>query len=204
MLYKYQALILELAKKENIAELTLQEIATKSGIGTVSKQLIAFHIEKLKKKGYLNAQGQVMQQNPTLVSVPFYGSANAGPSTFLAEDQVQGYLKVSKSLLDMPTDGIFCIRASGNSMNKECVDGKPIKDGDYLIAKKIIKPEENDVVITLVEGLVNIKIYKKIDNKTVVLISNSTENYPPIYLTPKDNPHIAGKVVKVLGAVDII
>ena len=203
MLHTNQSKILELAKRMNLDDLTLQEIAQHSGIGEASKQLIAFHIEKLKKKGYLNAQGQIMRQNPTLVSVPFYGSANAGPSTFLAEDQVQGYLKVSKSMLNMRTDGIFCIRASGNSMNKECVDGKPIKDGDYLIVKKIQKPETNDVIVTLVEGLVNIKVFKKLDDNTVVLISNSTENYPPIYLTPKDNPHIAGKVVKVLGAVDI-
>jgi SOS-response transcriptional repressor LexA len=60
------------------------------------------------------------------------------------------------------------------------------------------------VIITLVEGLVNIKKYKKIDAHTVALISNSSELYPPIYLTAKDNPQIVGKVIKVLAAADII
>ncbi len=204
MLHSNQNKILELAKKVNLADLTLQQIAKQAGIDGASNQLISFHIEKLKKKGYLNAQGQLMEQNPSLLSIPFFGTANAGPATFLADDHIQGYVKVSKSLLGSDTCDCFSIKASGNSMNREKIDGKQIKDGDYLIVKKTNQVQDNDVIITLVEGLVNIKKYKKIDAHTVALISNSSELYPPIYLTAKDNPQIVGKVIKVLAAADII
>lgn len=204
MLHTNQSKILELAKKVNLADLTLQQIAKQADIQGASNQLISFHIEKLKKKGYLNAHGQLMEQNTSLLSVPFFGSANAGPATFLADEHVQGYVKVSKSLLGSGVCDCFSIKASGNSMNREEVGGKQIKDGDYLIVKKTNQAEDNDIVITLVEGLVNIKKYKKIDAHTVALISNSSESYPPIYLTAKDNPQIVGKVIKVLGAADII
>lgn len=204
MLHPNQSKILELAKKVDLGDLTLQQIAIQSGIKNASSQLISFHIEKLKKKGYLNAHGQPMKQNPALLSIPFFGTANAGPATFLADDHIQGYVKVSRSLLGSGTCDCFSIKASGNSMNREEIGGIQIKDGDYLIVKKTHQVQDNDVVITLVEGLVNIKKYKKVDTNTVALISNSSETYPPIYLTAKDNPLIIGKVIKVLAAADII
>lgn len=203
MLHINQSKILELAKKVNLSDLTLQEIAFQSGIGKVSSQLISFHIEKLKKKGFLTPDGKVLRQGSELIAVPYYGAANAGPATFLADDKIQGYIKVSKSLLNDHKNNIYSIKASGNSMNKEKIDGREIKDGCYLIAEKISYPKENDVVITVVEGLVNIKKYKKIDNNTIALISNSTENYPPIFLTPEDSPYVVGKVIKVLGSTDV-
>jgi SOS-response transcriptional repressor LexA len=204
MLHTNQAKILELAKKISLSELTLQEIALQSGIGKASNQLISFHVEKLKKKGYLNADGLAVQQNSSLISIPFYGAANAGPATFFADDKVQGYIKVSKSLLKGgDANDVFSIKVSGNSMNLELIGSSPIENGDYLIVKKNHHPEDKDVVVTIVEGLVNVKKYRRIDDNTVCLISNSTEEYPPIYLTPEDNPYVMGKVVKVLKPASV-
>lgn len=203
MLHINQSRILELAKKVNLSNLTLQQIAIRSGIGKASNQLISFHIEKLKKKGFLNPDGRVAEKNSGLIAIPYYGMANAGPATFLAEDNIQGYIKVSKSLFVGQRTNIFSIKTSGNSMNKEKIDGRVINDGDYLIAEKIYFPKNGDVVVTVAEGLVNIKKYKKIDNNTIALISNSTEDYPPIFLTPEDNPYIVGKIIKVLGNTEI-
>ncbi|MFA6005654.1 MAG: S24 family peptidase [Patescibacteria group bacterium] len=202
MLHKNQVKILELAKSINLAELTLQEIASHAKIEKASKQLIAFHIDKLKKKGFLTPDGKVIDQDSKLIAIPFFGAANAGPATLLADDQIQGYIKVSKSMLGKHNN-IFSIKVTGNSMNKEKIEGKEIKDGSYLVVEKLSNPKPNDVVVTVVEGLVNIKKYRKIDDSTIALISNSSEEYPPIFLTQKDNPYIVGKVIQVLGNADM-
>src|SRR3989338_8124492 len=44
------------------------------------------------------------------ISLPIVGSANCGPADIFAEENIEGYLKISKSLLNR-RDGLFVIRA---------------------------------------------------------------------------------------------
>lgn len=52
--------ILNLAKQEDISRLSLDELAEKSGMGVVSRQLISFHIRKLKEWGFLDGGRKIV------------------------------------------------------------------------------------------------------------------------------------------------
>src|SRR3989344_3138078 len=62
------------------------------------------------------------------ISLPIVGAGNCGPADIFAEENIEGYLKVSKSLLPR-RDGLFVIRAEGDSMNRASFHGKSIESG---------------------------------------------------------------------------
>jgi hypothetical protein len=75
------------------------------------------------------------QKPARLLSIPILGSANCGPADLLADQNLEGYLRVSLTLVGShrSSSRLFAIRAVGSSMNKTSVDGKAIEEGDYLI-----------------------------------------------------------------------
>lgn len=66
--------------------------------------------------------------------VPVYGLASAGDALAFAEDNIDGYLRISESILaPSPKAKLFAVKTLGDSMNKE-----GINDGDYVIFEKKI------------------------------------------------------------------
>ncbi|NTU46335.1 hypothetical protein HGA88_01795 [Candidatus Roizmanbacteria bacterium] len=199
-----QQKLLNLAKSVSLKNMTLRQIGDQVGI--LNPQNVKFHLQKLVDRGFLTSDYQLSSSVPTnLVAVPIYGSANCGPATFIAQDNIQGYLKVSPSIVSSGRN-LFSLKAVGNSMNEAKVEGKyQIREGDYIIADSSKRPNNSEYGVIVNEGLVNIKkikINENTDPKTVALISESTENFPPIILTVEDFENglvdIVGKVVKVI------
>lgn len=98
------------------------------------------------------------------------------------------------------TKNLFAVKASGDSMNKANIDGEVIENGDYVvISKGSISIKNGDYVLSIIDDKANIKRFFRDKNGNIVLISESTREYPPIYITPEDSSYIVnGKVVKVI------
>jgi SOS-response transcriptional repressor LexA len=182
-----------------------------------SPQKIKHHLLQLQKRGFLTidrAKG-LMARTPTqpgwakgllestsrIFSIPVVGTANCGPATIFAEQNFQGFLKVSSKLVGRSKPaGLYAIKADGSSMNRAQIDGRRIEDGDYiLIDSKSRDAKTGDVVLAIVDGRATVK--KFIDDHTngqIVLMAESSFDYAPIYLHEDDDFTINGKAVGVI------
>ena len=216
-MHPIQSKLLELSKQENLAKLTLREMAKLIGMPNESPQKIKHHLLQLQKKGFVSidrTKGVMETSSPTpswangllkkasqLFSIPIVGTANCGPATIFAEQNFQGFLKVSSKLIgrSMPT-GLFAIKADGSSMNRAQIGEKSIEDGDYVIVNSHDRtPKTGDVVLAIIDNNVTIKRF--IDdrqNGQIVLRADSSFDYEPIYLHPDDSFDINGKVIGVI------
>jgi SOS-response transcriptional repressor LexA len=123
--------------------------------------------------------------------------ANAGTALTYADQYIEGYLKVSKSIVR--DKNVFAVQISGTSMNKAKVNNKTINDGDFVLVEKRETYDYNDKVLVIIDGLATVKIYRKFDDDNIVLAPDSTDKkHKPIFLTSEDNFVIDGKVVEVL------
>lgn len=212
-----QEKLLQLSKKENLAKLSLREMASGIGMPSESPQKIKHHLMQLQKKGFLNidrAKGMMertavapgwakglLQKTYNLFSIPVIGTANCGPATIFAEQNFQSFLKISSKLIgrSKPT-GLYAIKASGSSMNRAEMNGKRIEDGDYAIIDSRDKvPQTGDVVVAIIDNKGTIKRF--VDDKKngqIILKADSSFDYEPIYLHPDDDFSISGKVIGII------
>ncbi len=197
-------------------------------IGVNSPATVHQHLSTLEGKGFLSReksqprsitvlapweQGSFTGQKPELIespygntvgldsiSLPIVGSANCGPADILAEENIEGYLKVSKSLLNR-RDGLFVVRASGNSMNKADFFGKTIENGDFVIIDSLDRnAKHGDYVLSIIDGCANLKkfIIDRNGQKLLVSESKSKKDYKPIFLHDADDFMINGKIISVI------
>jgi len=205
-MHKIQQNLLELSKTKNLGQMTLREIGEL--IGEKFPQKIKHHLNQLEKKGFLKIAkhtNTILRTEPgkiaktSLLSIPILGTADCGPATFYADTNFEGYLKISSALLKR-NKGVFAIRASGLSMNRANIGDKNIEDGDYLIVESSNKkPKNGDVVVSVFDGLANIKKFHwDQENNRVVLLSQSTKDFPPIFIHEDDDFNITGYVTQVV------
>jgi repressor LexA len=205
-MHKLQEEILKAVDNKNLIGVTLREIG--DIIGEKFPQKVKHHINQLEKKGLIKydkankslsrvKHGKI--QNSDLQSVPIVGTANCGPATIFANENIEGYLKISKNILSKCSN-IFAIKAQGLSMNNAKVDGKTIEDGDFLIVDSDYRnPKNGDIILSVIDDMANIKKYIWDDiNNQIALMSESTQDIPPIYIHEDDNFMINGKVVQVI------
>lgn len=206
-MHQLQEKILALAKKEQISKKTLREIGLK--IGEEHPQKIKHHLTQLINKGFLqideNGNYFVVEKGPnkttdSLISIPILGSANCGPAVLYANECLEGYLKISKTLVPKNHD-LFILRADGMSLNKASINGSSIEDGDYLVIDRSNKDIHNgDYVLSIIDGVANVKkYYYDSQTNSVSLISESTYNIPPILIDPHEsNYYVNGKVIRII------
>ena len=151
---------------------------------------------KLVKKGYSTAS-----LSP-IYSLPVVGSANCGPATIFAEQNISQYLKVSSSMLPRNKSNLYALIADGDSMNTAKVGetGKTIESGDFVLVDSENKNYKNgDIVVGVIDGMATIKRFKegKIHNR-IVLEADSTGKYLPIFIHEGDDFQLSGKVVGII------
>ena len=182
-----------------------------------SPQKIKHHLLQLQKRGFLviDRERGVMDRTPSkpswaqglvhkttrLFSIPIVGTANCGPATIFAEQNFQGFLRLSSRLVgrSKPT-GLFAIKADGASMNRADIGGKKIEDGDFVIVNSEDKvPRSGDVVLTIVDDRATIKRYiDDRENGQIILKADSSYDYEPIYLHSDDSFSINGKIISII------
>ncbi len=205
-MHALQEKLLSISDRINIGVMSLRAIGKL--VGEDHPEKIRHHLRQLEKRGLVNfdpkhGKIKVVKQgiikNTDLVIVPILGSANCGPAALYARENIEGYLKISNKLLRKNND-IFAIQASGFSMNKASVNGRTIEDGDYCIINARDKsPRNGDYVLAVIDETTNIKKYiEDAPNKQIVLVSESTKSYPPIYIHPDDKFIINGKVIQII------
>lgn len=143
----------------------------------------------------------ILPSGNQLVSIPVLGVADCGPATKVADESDLGKITISTQLLDTKKyDTLYAIQASGESMNSTSIKGRPINDGDYVVVDRSkVSPRNGDCVVAIVDGLANIKRFYQ-EQDRIVLASESTENYDPIFVTFEDQSDslIGGTVIQVI------
>ena len=207
-MHELQTKLLKLIGKMDFSKESLRSIAKR--VGEKYPQKIKHHLVQLEKHGLISVDWQnkrIKKTNPgknigsPLLSIPIVGTANCGPATIFADQNIEGFVKVSKVILGLKAIGdFFAIRASGNSMNRAKIHGRSIENGDLVIVDPKQKtPDNGDYVLSIIDNVANIKKFSKDKkNKQVVLQSVSTEDYPPIYIDPREDYFVSGKVIYVI------
>jgi len=216
-MHPIQEKLLKLSKKENLAKLSLRDMAQGVGMPKESPQKIKHHLLQLQKKGFLSidrAKGMMsrassepdwakglLHKASRLFSIPIIGTANCGPATVFAEQNFEGFLRASSKLVGRPKPtGLYAVKADGASMNRAEIKGKRIEDGDYVIVDSEDKSvDTGDVVLAIIDSKATVKRF--IDdcaNGQIVFMADSSYDYAPIYLHPSDDFSISGKVVGII------
>lgn len=195
----------------NIGSYSLRTIADKIGVPD-KPQIVKYHLQKLEEAGLIAMnleqgvikpvkKGFVKSTINTVFSLPVVGSANCGPATIFAEQNIQQYLKVSSSMLPYNKKELYALIADGSSMNKAEVEaGKTIESGDFVLVDSGYKSYKNgDIVVAVIDGLATIKRYRlDKENDRIVLEADSKEKYLPIFIHAEDDFQLSGKVVGII------
>ena len=205
-----QKALLELSKTYDLSQLSYWKIARL--VGVTHAQTIKYHLQQLEKKGLISIDKesgvvekikQGVSRMSGLVAIPVYGAADCGSPTKLADNYIQGHIRVSSTLVPYKK-GLFAVVADGHSMNKAKVgrSKRNIEPGDYVIVDGDVKtPENGTYVLSVIDALANIKkFHLDEESKQVVLASESTKDYPPIYISEEeiDTYVLSGKVIEVI------
>ncbi len=212
-----QEKLLELSKSKNLASLSLREMAKCIDLPNESPQKIKHHLLQLQKRGFLTIDRikgtmertslepsyvkGLLKKTANLFSIPIIGIANCGPANIFAEQNFQGFLRISSKLIgrSKPT-GLYAIKTDGSSMNRANINGKSIEDGDFVIVDSDDKnAETGNIVLAIIDNKATIKRFvDDRNNGQIVLKADSSFDYEPIYLHPEDDFFINGKVINVI------
>ena len=192
-------------KGENPTGYALHKKLSAQGVRDSLKSIIQV-VEALEKKDLIKRDEKkriylVENDNYASVgnifSIPVYGLASCGEALAYAEDNVDGYLQISKSLFRKAKPAkLFAVKALGDSMNKE-----NINDGDYIVFEKFQNQSdiEGKIVVAVINGMATIKRFKKVGGGIIGLFPNSeNKSHQPIFIHNSDSVLIAGVFKKVL------
>ncbi len=205
-MHTLQEKLLKVIDDKNIGGLTLRQIG--GLIGEKLPQKVKHHLSQLERKGFIlidrkNKNIRRISNNAKtggiFISIPIVGAANCGPATIYADQNIEGYLKISKQLAPNKKS-VFALRAEGNSLNKANVGGKNVESGDFIIVdSENTSPRDGDYVVSVIDSMANIKKYRlDKENHRIALLSESTQEYSPIFIHESDDFRTSGKVVGVV------
>jgi repressor LexA len=106
--HRIQEQLLQLAAQTNLGAFSLRDIGEMIG-----PQKIKHHLNQLEKRGLIRVDrasrtiektasrtAPGLLTNARLLMVPLLGSANAGPALLFADQNIEGYLKISSTFLE--------------------------------------------------------------------------------------------------------
>ncbi len=85
-------------------------------------------------------------------------------------------------------------------MNQANINGKNIEEGDFIIVDSEQKsPESGHYVVSVIDEVANIKKFvPDRKNKRIILQSESSKEYLPIFIHEDDKYEVSGRVVGVI------
>jgi len=169
---------------------------------------VTHHMNQLIKRGDLVLSGNKLIPSIRLAAgfftVPVMGEADCGEATKFANGNIIDNIVISPSLVKSKyPERLYSLIARGDSMNKAKVNGENIEDGDFVLVEKIdgYMPKQNDIVVSNIGGLANIKKFHRETNRIVLLPDSYRGDYYPIFIDSNDEFSVEGKVVGVVKAV---
>ncbi len=192
-------------KRENPTSYGLHKFLSERGSKDCLKSIMQV-IEALERKDLIKRdddkkiyliKNQSFSNFKNIFSIPVYGLASCGDALAYAEDNVDGFLQISKALFRnaKPAD-LFAVKALGDSMDKSSIN-----DGDYVIFEKYEGKDELEgkIVVAVINGMATIKKYKKVSDDIIGLFPHSTNTFhQPIFIHESDSILVAGVYKKVL------
>lgn len=205
-----QQKLLDIAKLQNIEDIRRVDLVEMVNCEYPSQ--ITHHLNQLIKRGDLVRMGgkliPALSSVSGLVRIPLMGEADCGEATKFADGRIVDNLAVSPSVLKKTkfTDKLYALIARGDSMNHARVNNKEIQSGDYLIIEKKDNyvPKDDDIVVSIIGGLANIKRLRSDNaNKRILLLSDSyrQQDYSPIIIDQADDFQVDGQVVDVIKGI---
>ena len=91
------------------------------------------------------------------------------------------------------SDGVYTVRAIGDSMETE------IRNGDLLVVNRNLLPKSGDIVIASVNGAFTVKVFQRKQSGLFLVPKN--DNYEPQIITRKDDFEVFGVVTFILHQV---
>ena len=197
-MHAVQELMLQINRERNILDMKLSELRNLTGVKHL--QQVKHHRNMLITKGLLPSPSQIKQtfsqagilgDKSQLINIPIMGAVNAGIASIYTDGRVEDYLRISSEKLPLQYKKTFyALKVVGNSMNQASVGPNKlnVEDGDYVIADgDCYVPESGDYVISLINDVANVKKFIVDEQeKQIILISESSHDYPPIILGIND------------------
>lgn len=128
------------------------------------------------------------------LSLPLYLSRVEAGFPSPADDYVEGKIDLNEQLVKNPSSTFF-LRVKGDSMQ-----GAGIYSGDTLVVDRAIEPEDESVVIAVLDGELTVKRLS-IDDDEVKLISEN-ERYDALSVDNVQEFEIWGVVTNVIHSVE--
>jgi repressor LexA len=210
--------ILDLSQTRDLSKFTYRQLA--EILGGVHPYQVQYNIQQLVKKGLLLENKRTgslhpartspqTSSGPSLLKIPILGSASCGVAVEYANNEHQGFVAVSPSLVNAKhASEIFALKAVGDSMNSADVHGSSIENGDFVIVRQSEwgTARDGDYVVSLIDDYANIKqLHVDRENRRIILVSRSREDYTPIVIAEEDLPYyrILGTVTDVVKAIPV-
>ena len=124
-------------------------------------------------------------------AVPIVGQVPAGP-LMLAEDNIEGWLRLPKEVASPASDRFFLLRIRGNSMNKARVGKDLIEDGDLALVRQRSTAQPGDIVVALVDDEATVKRFA-VGPSYYILKPESTD--------PRHKPILVDRGFRLAGTV---
>jgi repressor LexA len=129
------------------------------------------------------------------LAVPLVGEVSAGP-LMVAEENVEGWLRLPKSTLKPSSGKFFLLRVKGDSMNKALVSGNRIQNGDLVLVRQQPVAEPGQIVVALIDGDATIKRLERGPNYFVLRPQSTNPDYQPVIVDQEFE--VAGVVCGIL------
>ncbi|OGS23433.1 MAG: repressor LexA [Elusimicrobia bacterium RIFOXYB2_FULL_48_7] len=154
-------------------------------LGYPSVNSIQQYIRALEKKKYIQIEekrglknvGPIEKKEANQVNIPLLGRVACGAPLF-AEENLEGYVSISKNLVKDKPKNFFFLRAHGNSMNDDGID-----DNDLLLIESQSVANTGDRVLALIDDEVTVKIFKPQAECVALLPKSKDEKYKPIIVS---------------------
>lgn len=174
---------------------SLREIAKEFKVSTAC---VWKYIQEMKNKGLVSNKGgfrgiktKYMETTKDNVKqIAIVGSVACG-TPLLAEQNIDGYLSISKSFLG--SGQYFILVANGNSM----VDAG-ICDGDYVLIKQQETAEEGQIVVALIDDEATLKRYYIDKKKKKIRLHPENKDMQDMFFDKIEIQGVATKVIKDL------
>ncbi|MEQ9261554.1 MAG: translesion error-prone DNA polymerase V autoproteolytic subunit [Owenweeksia sp.] len=122
--------------------------------------------------------------------VPFFDMAVAAGEPSYVSHPFQSTININEELI-RNKKSTFCVRVAGQSMIDAGID-----DGDLLIVDRGLEPQNNNVVLAVINGDYTVKrLYK---NGSELFLQPANKNYSPIKITPFMDFRLWGVVTGVI------
>jgi SOS-response transcriptional repressor LexA len=205
--------LLSLGNATDLSQFTYRQLAER--VGAPHAAQVRHHLLQLEKQGKvvrdasgsLHTAANAVTNTGTLMSIPILGEVDCGIATKFASDNVEGYLTISPgSTRIRNVNGIFALKACGDSMDEAKIFGKAVHNSAYVLVQKHLGEDirDGEYIVSLIDGMANLKKFRNDQlHDRIVLLSESSKGYPPIFIAEHDKDYyeVIGKAVDVISGI---